>query len=925
MKQEREKLHQLCQVGLQEKGLSENPAYVERLRKELKELDAQGHWNYFLNIHNKFKAEKLIFPVNEFNNLIDFVLGLAPSVDITKPSAFVQGESPDIDIDYIKPVRDYMKRSWAAKIFGQQRICEIGTYGTSGIKSSLLDNARLYGCPKEEIQAITNKMVDKYTDDDGETRDMEWGDALKIYPEFQAYCERNPDVASAAETLLDRIRSGGVHAGGLVICSEDIDGFVPLEVRSVTKENPNGIICTAWTEGLNRQDLQPVGLIKFDLLVINNLMQIALACKLIKERHGLTSICALPDSWDWSDEAYLNDPLSLQMANKADLKGIFQFDSEGIRKLVKRSGVTQFDDLPALSALYRPGCLSMGMDVHYYRRKKWSLNPNDPDGEPFNIHPVMRASLEKTYGVLIFQEQIMDILTVVGEIPDMYTEKVRKAISKKKIKDFIEYKQIFIENGQRVLGVNEEYVIDLWNQIESFAEYGFNKSHSYAYAVISARLLWLKSHYPLEFYTSILQCENDVDKFKEYKLDASKHGIEIHPVHINKSKANFSICDKKIYFGFQNIKSIGEGVADRIVENQPYKDFSDFLDRFGTNATVIKALVSLGVFEEDHDRLTMRKFSELYKNKLSARKDRQKRFEITVEKKKEELKELLLEEVKEDDPDFSKMCDFTPEADQLWQDRFFGIIRHVPYQYKGEQRTREVTYIKQLQDLLKKRQTSIDNFNAKEAADDNNEWLTFDNANFNSVKIDPDEEKILKDQLVLPNTKTTYPMAESLYYGFQWVHRLETHPDYRGFTLDWFLDEFANNPEGDAAVEVQIKNVKRRESKPKGDRKPVEFYSIEVEDANGKCMFMNIWMDDYTRFQDELKTGNCVRMRVRPPGGGFNTLTFESVERHKRKNLPPKELDPRLVLLKFPEEAQPKFVDILDDMKFDSVILSAIE
>lgn len=917
MKNEREQLHNLCQIGLETLGLADNQEYVERLKRELKEVDAQAEWDYFLKLHHKFQTEKLIFPTNENNNLIDFVLGLTTLFDLEKPSAFIQGESPDIDIDYIKSVRDYLKHTWAAKTFGQEKICGIGTYGTSGIKSALLDMARLHSAPKDEIQAITNKMEDKYTDDEGNIRDMEWDDALKVYPEFLAYCERYPEVASTAKSLLDRIKSGGVHAGGLVISNVDIDGFVPLEVRSVTKDKPHGVICSAWSEGLNRQDLGPVGLIKFDLLVINNLMQIALACKYIKERHGLKNICALPDSWDWSDISYLNDPKSIDMANKGDLKCIFQFDSEGIRKLVKRGGVTCFDDLPIYSALYRPGCLGVGMDVHYCKRKKWSINQNDPDGEPFNVHPVMQPYLGKSYGVMLFQEQIMDILRVVGEIPDMHTEKVRKAISKKKIKEFAKYKEMFIENGQRVLDVNEEYVADLWTQIESFAEYGFNASHSYSYAYISARLLWLKSHYPLEFYTAILQCEDDVDKFKEYKLDAMKHGVEICPVHINKSKANFSICDNKIYFGFQNIKSIGEAVAQRIVENQPYKDFSDFLDRFGTDATPIKALVALGVFEEDHDRITMRKFSEIYKKQLSARKDRQKRFELSVGKKILELKELLLQEVEENDPEFAMMCDFTPEAEAIWIRRFDGIMRQVPYKYKGEERLRDVTYIKQLQDLIKKRQSSIELFKQKEASDDRDEWLTFDNANFNSVTLDPEEEKILVDELPMDSGKITYPLAESMYYGFQWVHRLETHPDYKGMTLDWFLDQHAQAAIQDAAVEVEIKAVKRRESKPKGDKKPVEFYSIDIEDANGKRMTMNIWMDDFTRFQDELKTGNMVRMRVRPPGGGFNTLTFESVPKNMRKKLPEKELDPRLQLLVLPEKIIPFKEETLDDLTFD--------
>lgn len=1073
---DRDRFLKLCVLGFKERGVTHDERYKLRFKKELKEIDAQGEHEYFLSLYEKFRSENIKFPVNQHNNITDYLLGLTDEFDIDKPSTYIQGEFPDIDIDYLKPVRDYIKRTWAPITFGQDFICEIGTYGTSGIKSAMLDMAKILSADKETLQQITNKMADK--DDEG--HELEWDKALEMYKEFREYCEANPRVADAARMLLDRIRSGGVHAGGLIIADRRLDGFVPLEVRMVNKDNPNGVICSAWTEGLNRQDLGPVGLIKFDLLVISNLMQIALCCKLVKERHGIDSISALPGLWDFSDLSYLNDPKAIQMANQADLKCIFQFDSEGIRKVVKRGGVSSFDDLAAYSALYRPGPLNMGMDVHYCRRKKGE--------EPYNIHPLMEKSLGMTYGVLVYQEQIMDILRVVGEIPDMHTEKVRKAISKKKVKDFIKYKEMFIENGQKNLNVNAEYVLNLWDQIESFAEYGFNKSvlkhtkipyvggekeiqdfvagdivycvnqegktvetevvalhdhgeiegfevtfddgyqvicsanhkfltengqvsiseicrtrsyvlsaakqgvyqerqcdvaevehgvfsffdrsdedgdlglgaghapisdtgnlvrrkvvrvvpvgrchmfdlevanpthnfllpngivtsnsHSYAYTYISARLLYLKAHYPLEFYTAILMCENDTDKFKEYKLDAKKHGIDICPVHINKSKQNFSINDNKIYFGFSNIKGIGDDVADRIVANQPYRNISDFLERFGTDATPVKAFTSLGVFEEEHDRLTLRKFAEFYKKQIGNRKDRKKRYEQAMDKKLEELKKLLLEVTTESDPDFEEMCKFTHEAEVLWA-KFSTVVRQVPYKYKGEERFKEVSVFKMLQDLARRRQSSITNFDEKER-DDEDEEITIDQFNPAIVKIDEAEEKILTDELIVDGQRS-FPMAESLYYGFQWMHILETSPDYdSSATIDKFLEE-ADKGMISGPIHVQIKSVKKRTS-----AKGTEFWSIGVEDANGKNMTVNVWRDDFMRFQDEFKEGMLVAMVCNPPGGGFNTLTFKGVPRNERKNLGPKEADGRLVVLRLPEKSDPKQEEaILDDLIYD--------
>ena len=904
---ERSRLLKLCVNGLESKGLTTD-VYKERLKREIKAIDEQAEHEYLLNLHDKFKSQGLIFTENENNLLVAYLLGLTNQFDINSDPVFVQGEFPDIDIDYLKDVRDYLKRTWAPKQWGQEFICEIGTYGTSGIKSSILDMARVHNVEKDEIQAITVKMEDK--DDEGKL--LEWDKALEMYPEFKSYCDRHPQVAEAAHLLLDRNRSGGVHAGGLIISSVPIDGFVPLEVRSVNKANPNGVICSAWTEGLNAQDLQPVGLIKFDLLVINNLMQIAQACRLIKERYGLESICALPGSWDWSDLSYLNDPKAIEMANHGDLKCIFQFDGEGIRKMVKRGGVTIFDDLAAYSALYRPGPLNMGMDARYCKRKRWTQDRNHPDAEPYNIHPLMEQILGKTYGVMVYQEQVMDMLRLIGLIPDMHTEKVRKAISKKKVKDFIKYKEQFIENGQKILGVNRDFVEDLWNQIESFAEYGFNKSHAYAYTYISSRLLWLKAHYPLEFYTAILMCEDDHEKFKQVRIDAKAHGVEVCPVQINRSKENFNIEDGKIYFGFSNIKGIGAEVAKRIVEGQPYKSMADFLTRFGTDASVLKALIALGVFEEPYGRVTLRKFSEFYKDKATKRKQRAQRYETSLEKKRDELKSSLMEFMAKqgevdplDCPEFHTMADFTPEADALWKDRFEQLMIDVPFKYRGEERIKQVPAYKILSDMAAKYQSTIATFQEKETDDDDNP-TSIDKFDKTKVVLDEEEECILKSERWLGEERS-FPEAEKLYYGFEWVHQLETCEKYQGITFDRFFEE-CESGENKWAVEVRVEQVRKRTSKS-----GTTFYSVDIEDANGKLMVCNIWSDDMTRWKDEIKKGRLLRMRVRPPSGGFNTLTLESAPRHEKlKKWPDKASDPRIFELIPPEPKKP-LEPIFDD------------
>jgi hypothetical protein len=360
--QEKEIFRNMCVKAMEKKGLLSNRLYVDRLKKEIKEVDAQAEHEYYIKLHDKFQREGLIFPANENNALIDYLLDLALDFDIDKPYAFVQGEMPDIDVDFIKKVRDWLKKEWAIARYGQEYVCEIGTYGTLGIKSAILDVTRVHGVPKDEIQSITVKMEDK----DEEGKLLEWDKALELYPEFKAYCEKHPDIAADAKDMHGRIKTGGVHAGGLIVSSVRLDGFVPLEVRSVNKTTPRGVICSAWGEGLQSQDLGPVGLIKFDLLVIANLLQIAYGSKLVKDRHDVKSICAVPGGEDWSDISYLNDPLAIAMANRGDLRCIFQFDGEGMRRLVKKGLVSNFDDLVAYTALYRPGplnCLAKGSKV----------------------------------------------------------------------------------------------------------------------------------------------------------------------------------------------------------------------------------------------------------------------------------------------------------------------------------------------------------------------------------------------------------------------------------------------------------------------------------------------------------------------------------------------------------------------------------
>ncbi len=818
--------------------------YQHRLDDELREIEAQNEYKYFLEMAEK----KYRWATNENNLLIPHLLGAVDDFKLGEKPQYVYGEFPDIDIDYLPEVRDYLKNTWAPQEYGADKVCSIGSYNSFGIKSALIDMARVHGESRSEILELTTKLGLK--DDDGKA--LTWDKALEEYPALKKYCEEKPDVAKAAKKLLHRNRGMGKHAGGLIISSVPIADFVPLV------KDKNEAQLSAWVEGLHGQDLGPVGLVKFDLLVITNLMQIAKACKLIKERYGVTSVCAKPGNKDWSDTSYLNDRKAIDLAAKGDLKCIFQFDSEGIRAMAKAGGVDSFEDLVAYSALYRPGPLGMKMQERYIERKRGR--------EEYPMHPIITPFMAKTYNVLVYQEQVMQMLHVVGGIPLKDCEAIRKAISKKNESYFGPYREQFVVSGQMNLGQTEEELKHLWDQIAAFAEYGFNRSHAVAYTVISSRLLWLKAHYPLEFFTAVLSCEGVADKIKEYKVEASRQNVDVYRLDLNKSKMLFDIVEDKLYFGFGNVKGIGQEVAQRIVEGQPYNGIQDFLERFGTEANVVKPLIALGCFPGDPVRLWL--YAEYFKDRTKKMQDRAKRFQASQVKYMEELRGTAPSQFE------SLNKDFLTLNLANWAESVRESV--------DEEMLKE--WVPALLKLQKKWKRSVDG-NVRKSQDTEAGVVGFDDFTPESNEVDLDLDKLLCDK----------EEAEKQFYGFIWTHPLEKSPDYRGgHTFEAFrLDSEARNTPT-AMCEVQINTVELKKTK---NGSP--FASLRVEDANSEPGFVNVWSEDLERFKPELQPGNLVKMRLQRPDPPFKNYTFESPPRHKRHLLPKtKGEDYRLVVMR---------------------------
>lgn len=464
-------------------------------------------------------------------------------------------------------------------------------------------------------------------------------------------------------------------------------------------------------------------------------------------------------------------------------------------------------------------------------------------------------------------------------------EIVRKAISKKKIDSFKKYKEQFIENGMIVLDWSKEKVEDLWNQIEAFAAYGFNVSHATAYTYISSRLLWLKAHYPLEFFAAIFMCENSTEKIKEYMIEASLHGIKIMPPDIDKSDIRFKIVDKNpedpqpdspIYFGLNNVKGIGINASQRIVENQPYGNFYKFVEKFGTDQSVIKPLVGLRVFK-DGDPVSLYKYYEHYKLVSKQREDRRKRFEAGCKVKIQELRNLFpsdffLKDIPDNEIDFSD--EFITKLENLidtWNAQAKNDLI-IPFE----------TMEKHVDSLRKKYRRALHSFENKVQEDQPIRNL-----------YDPTKVEVPED---IVEIYKSLEASEKAFYGFLWRHPLEKSPNYKGLTFDALRNEGKQT----GFVQIRILNVEKKVSK-----KGTDYRLLKVEDAHSEEQFVQIWSDDWERFGDWLTKDQLVQIKVDVPSGGFNRYTLNGPQKHKRYLLPKdRTQDFRVFVMQFGKEEE---------------------
>ena len=478
---------------------------------------------------------------------------------------------PDVDIDFCIERRgeviDYVSRK-----YGEDKVCQIITFGTYAAKAAMKGVARVFDIPYARSNQLASLIPSepKTHIDDALQPGME---LKKLYDE-DPEVKRLVDMSKAIEGIKNNT---GTHAAGVIIAHKPLNEIVPVQ------PSKDGIIVTEYPMA----DLEKLGLLKMDVLGLRNLTMIHKTMKLIKQRQGI--------EFD-VDRIPLDDKPTYDMLIAGDTDGVFQLESSGMKKLVKDLKPDVFEDLGALVALFRPGPLESGMVTDFVERKHGRQ-------EIKYAHPLLEPVLKDTYGTIVYQEQIMQVFQVLADYTLGQADMVRRMMGKKKLDEMAQQKGKFIEGAARH-GMESKDAAALFEQIEKFASYCFNRSHSAAYAFVAYQTAYLKCHYPVEYLASLLtSVSGDQDKTQLYIEEALKKGIKVMAPDINKSFAEFTPDEGNIRFGLASIKQVGEAVVEAIIQereaNGEFKSIYDYCKRLDSkccNKKTLEGLIKAGAF-----------------------------------------------------------------------------------------------------------------------------------------------------------------------------------------------------------------------------------------------------------------------------------------------------------------------------------------
>jgi len=577
-------LRQLCDEGFKRRY---NGIITEELRKrfehEFATIENMGFVSYFLIVWDFiWYAKKNGIPVgpgrgSAAGSLVSYLLGITDLDPIKYGLLFERflnpgrKSMPDIDIDFCYERRGEVIE-YVTRKYGQDKVAQIITFGSMQAKAAVRDVGRAMAVSYADADHIAKLIPNEIG--------ISIEDAIQVEPRLRELMETDriaKDLLSTAQVLEGLNRHASIHAAGVVISDKPLTDHVPLF------KSTDGQITTAY----DMDGISKIGLLKMDFLGLRTLTVIDDALKLIKQHKGITLDI---------ETAALDDPKTYAMLALANASGVFQLESGGMRDLLKKMKPSEFEDLIAILALYRPGPMGSGMLDDFIKNKRGEKKVTYP-------HPKLEEVLKPSYGVILYQEQVMQISSILAGFNMTQADDLRKAMGKKIPAEMQKMRQFFIDGCAKESNISEQEANRLFDLIDYFAGYGFNRSHSAAYALITFRTAFLKANYPVEFMTALLTSERDnTDKVVEYVKEAESMGIKVLPPDINSSHAQFTVIDDQtIRYGLLAVKNIGASAIDSIVEQREkcgvYKSIFDFCLRVDlrlNNRKVLESLIKSG-------------------------------------------------------------------------------------------------------------------------------------------------------------------------------------------------------------------------------------------------------------------------------------------------------------------------------------------
>lgn len=577
-------LRKLCEEALPVRYHEVTKEIRERLDYELSVINKMGFPSYFLIVWDYVKyARDHEIPVgpgrgSAAGSVVAYLLGITGLDPLRYDLLFERFLNPervtmpDIDMDFCYENRSRVIE-YVTRKYGKDHVAMIITFGTLAARAVLRDVGRVLNIPLSEVNRIM-KMIPTEL---GLTLDK----ALQMSKEFRREYEENSTVHQLVEygrVLEGIVRHSSTHAAGVVISAAPVDDYVPMQY---SKE---GYLTTQYDKNL----VEELGLLKMDFLGLRTLTVIGDTIKLIKASHGMDiDIEKIP----------LDDAETCRLLTEGDTAGVFQMESEGITNLVKELAPTNFTDMIPLIALYRPGPLGSGMVEDFIKRSHGETKAT-------YLHPLLEPILKDTYGVILYQEQVMQIASAMGGFSLGQADLLRRAMGKKKESILVAQRENFLA-GTRKNHISDDIANKVFDLMVYFAGYGFNKSHSAAYAFIVWQTAYLKAHYRAEFMAATMTSViNDVSKISYYMTECQRHGVSVLPPDVNASSAVFSVDHGKIRFGLSGIKSIGEGAINSIIKERQERgvftsivDFCSRVDFHLLNKRVVEGLIKGGAMD----------------------------------------------------------------------------------------------------------------------------------------------------------------------------------------------------------------------------------------------------------------------------------------------------------------------------------------